>query len=58
MSSDLNKLFCSAKVIDTHAHVVLKETEGAAGEYGPDFNFLYLGDTIDSQSYPRVLSIF
>ncbi len=39
MSSDLNKLFGSAKVIDTHAHVVLKETEGAAGEYGPEILF-------------------
>ena len=43
MSSYLNKLFCSAKVIDTHAHVVLKETEGAAGEYGPEI--LFDGDT-------------
>ena len=43
MSSDLNKLFGSAKVIDTHAHVVLKETEGAAGEYGPEI--LFDGDT-------------
>ena len=36
MSSDLKKLFCSVKVIDTHAHVVLRETEGAAGKYGPE----------------------
>ena len=36
MSSNLKQLFCSAKVIDTHAHVVLKETEGAAGKYGPE----------------------
>ena len=36
MSSDLNKLFSSVKVIDTHAHVVLSETEGAAGKYGPE----------------------
>ena len=36
MSSNLKQLFFSAKVIDTHAHVVLKETEGAAGKYGPE----------------------
>ena len=39
MSSNLKQLFCSAKVIDTHAHVVLKETEGAAGKYGPEILF-------------------
>jgi aminocarboxymuconate-semialdehyde decarboxylase len=39
MSSDLKKLFCSVKVIDTHAHVVLRETEGAAGKYGPEILF-------------------
>ena len=43
MSCDLMKLFCSAKVINTHAHVVLKETESAAGEYGPEI--LFDGDT-------------
>ena len=39
MLSDLKKLFRSVKVIDTHAHVVLRETEGAAGKYGPEILF-------------------
>ena len=29
MNSKIKELFNSAKVIDTHAHVVLSETEGA-----------------------------
>ena len=35
MKSDKIEIFKSASVIDTHAHVVLEETEKSAGALGP-----------------------
>ena len=43
MNLKIKELLNSAKVIDTHAHVVLSETEGAAGKFGPEV--LFDGDT-------------
>ena len=35
MKRDKIEIFKSASVIDTHAHVVLEETEKSAGALGP-----------------------
>ena len=36
---ELKQVLMKARSIDTHAHVVLAETEGAAGAYGPEVLF-------------------
>ena len=39
MKRDKIEIFKSASVIDTHAHVVLEETENSAGALGPEMLF-------------------
>ena len=44
MKKDKIEIFKSASVIDTHAHVVLEETENSAGALGPEMLFDRWGD--------------
>ena len=48
MKRDKIEIFKSASVIDTHAHVVLEETEKSAGALGPEM--LFDGQTMTFQS--------
>ena len=44
-----NAALSAAKVVDLHAHIVLAETIGAAGEYGP-----FLGQNADGSPYFQI----